>query len=160
MVCNVSLKFMVIMKNRHMKAAFHILSMVAISVILLPSCNKTVEKQTVNEQLTGSWKWIRSDGGIGYNIHDTPASTGKEKVLYLHADHTYTITINNVLFSEGVFRIQSKQCIHDGTNKSFIEFDNVPGMMVESLGSNVLMLSDEVYDGVVSEYHKDGINQP
>ena len=143
-----------------MKAVFLSLSTVAFLFILLSSCNKSVEKQTIDEQLTGNWNWIRTDGGIGYNIHDTPASTGKEKVLNLHADHTYTITINNVLFSEGVFRIQSKQCIHDGKNKSFIQFDHVPGMMVESVDSNVLMLSDEVYDGVVSEYHRDGINQP
>jgi hypothetical protein len=143
-----------------MKAAFHILSMVAISVILLPSCNKTVEKLTVNEQLTGSWKWIRSDGGIGYNIHDTPASTGKEKTLFLHADYTYTITINNVLFSEGVFSIQSRKCIHDGQMKSFIQFDHDPGMMVESVNTTVLILSDEAYDGVDSEYNRDGINHP
>ena len=143
-----------------MKTAFLSLTTVAFLFILLSSCNKSVEKQAVDKQLTGSWKWIRTDGGIGYNIHDTPASTGKEKVLYLHADHTYTITINNVLFSEGIFSIQSKQCIHDDKNKSFIQFDNVPGMMVESVDSTILMLSDEVNDGVVSEYHKDGINQP
>src|SRR6478736_4283534 len=100
-----------------MKAAFLSLSIVAISIILFSSCNKSVEKQAVDEQLTGSWKWIRTDGGIGNNIHDTPASTGKEKTLSLHADYTYTITINNVLFSKGVFSIQSKKCIHDGNMK-------------------------------------------
>jgi hypothetical protein len=143
-----------------MKAAFSVLSIVVLSLSTIPSCDKSVAKEPVDEHLTGSWVWIRTDGGIANNIHETPASTGKQKTLILNGNYTYKIVINNVTASEGNFTIESKQCMHDGQSKPYIQFKNAEALMVERADSTVLILSDEAADGVNSEYHLSGTTVP
>jgi hypothetical protein len=114
----------------------------------------------VDQTLTGSWQWIRTDGGIANNIHETPASTGQEKTLVLNPGNTYVITINSAVLSQGTFSVESRQCIHDGTNKPYIQFNHDPGMMVEVVDSTLLKLSDEAHDGIDSQYHRTGTTEP
>ena len=143
-----------------MKAVSPLLVVFAVAINLPPSCSKSVAKAAVNERLVGSWEWVRTDGGIANNIHDTPASTGQEKTLLLNANNTYVITINNAIFSQGTFSVESKQCIHDGTTKPFLQFKHDPGMMVEVVDSSFLKLSDEANDGTDSQYHRTGTTVP
>jgi hypothetical protein len=143
-----------------MKVAFQVVVFYVVTVSLLSSCNKSVVKLAVDEKLLGSWEWIRTDGGIANNVHETPASTGKEKTLVLNANNTYVITVNGAIFSQGSFTVISKQCIHDGTNKAYIQFDHDPGMMVEEVDATILKLSDEANDGTDAQYHRTGTTQP
>src|SRR5918993_649907 len=124
--CNARSKSAVIVEISFMKAAYHAVLIVGFALSIHASCNKSAAKVAVDERLVGGWQWIRTDGGIANNIHETPASTGKEKVLFLRADHTYSISINNVPESEGHFNIESKKCIHDGETKPFIRFEHDP----------------------------------
>jgi hypothetical protein len=73
-----------------------------------------------------------------------------------------TITINNVLFSEGVSSAFSQNNVFMMEKiKSFIQFDHVPGMMVEA----VRLKRFDVYRMrfmmvLFPEYYRDGNNQP
>ena len=141
-----------------MKVAFPVMALFVVS--MLPSCNKSLAKAVVDKSLVGSWEWIRTDGGIANNIHETPASTGREKTLVLNANNTYVITINNAVSSKGTFTVESKQCIHDGTSKPYIQFNHDPAMMVEVVDSTFLKLSDEANDGTDSQYKRMGTTEP
>ena len=143
-----------------MKAAYLVIIHIAVGISINQSCSKTVAKQAVDDRLVGNWQWIRTDGGIANHIHDTPASTGQEKTLNLNANNTYSITINNVISSQGSFTVQSKKCIHDGVTKPYLEFNHDPGMMVEVVDSTFLKLSDEANDGTDSQYHRAGVTEP
>ncbi|HSB93666.1 MAG TPA: hypothetical protein VLC28_11125 [Flavitalea sp.] len=129
-------------------------------VYILASCEKTVAKQAVDDRLIGRWQWVRTDGGIANNIHETPASTGQQRTLQLNANHTYLVTIGNEVVSQGTFSIDTKTCIHDGQSKPYIRFNNDLAMMVETVDATFLSLSDEANDGTGSQYQRIGVVDP
>lgn len=47
----------------------------------------------VAAKLRGTWVWVRTDGGIYYQVH-TPQSTGSTAKLELKADNTYSFHQN------------------------------------------------------------------
>lgn len=104
--------------------------------------------------LEGDWQWVQSDGGIANNIHNTPASTGKSLVLKLTAGGEYVYYTNGVENTRGTYTLETRTCIHDQREKTFIQFSACPGQMVEALNGTTLTLSDEAFDGVSSTYHK------
>lgn len=124
--------------------------------MLIMSCSKHCDKQLADQKLTGTWKWIKTDGGIGNNIHDTPASTGKNIDLQLTTDNHYFIYTNGALTSQGTYTLESRNCIHDHTNKNVINFSSSHDvdMMVERLDQTTLESSDDVYDGTISIYSR------
>jgi hypothetical protein len=135
-----------------MKYNYRLMSASALLIITCLSCSK--QKFTGNDDLTGSWNWVRTDGGIANNIHDTPASTGKSIELKFSTDGKYVIYQNDAIISEGSFSVEKRDCIHDHGNKRMINFSDPArqDMMVENLTSLRLELSDENYDGVNSVY--------
>lgn len=126
------------------------------SILILTACTKQVLTQNKDgkekDELTGTWQWVQSDGGLWYHI-ETPASSGKEIILQF-ADSTYAIYINNTVTSQGTYHIESRTCIHDQTQKPFLYFSAGQGLMIEAQNSDTLILSDENYDGMESVYTK------
>jgi hypothetical protein len=104
--------------------------------------------------LTGTWQWVRTDGGIGFHIHDTPQSTGKKIELKLAADGTYAVFTNDTKTTAGTYTLETKTCIHDGKPKTYIRFSSDQGFMVEKVDTHYLEVSDEFYDGVGSQYKR------
>ena len=74
--------------------------------------------------LAGTWQWVRTDGEIGYHLHETPVSTGKNIDLKIGFDNKYYIYTNGYLTSEGTYLLETRKCIHDHTDKSFINFSS------------------------------------
>jgi hypothetical protein len=138
------------------RAPMRFIKICSIICITLIACAKKAHpaKQVPDTGLAGTWEWERTDGGIGHHIHDTPQSTGKNRVLKLNADSTYTFYTNSVLTAQGTYRTEPRTCIHDHARKPFLVFSDDPGMMVEKLDAGSLALSDESYDGVESRYKR------
>ncbi|HEV7333300.1 MAG TPA: hypothetical protein VGN63_19855 [Flavisolibacter sp.] len=128
--------------------------------LLLAACTKKEAIETPDTRFQGTWEWIKTDGGIANNIHETPQSTGKSVSLKLTADNKYVITANDAITSQGTFTVETKKCIHDGTNKTFLNFsaESDKDMLVESIGDNTLTLSDEAHDGLISVYGRQNGN--
>lgn len=123
--------------------------------VIITSCSKSnllSTKQATDEGLAGTWQWLRTDGGIAFNVHDTPQSTGKEVVLQLGADGRFAYVVNNIETASGTYTLETRTCIHDGTQKTFVNLSGCPGFMIEKLEAQRLETSDENYDGVGSEY--------
>ncbi|MEP7164488.1 MAG: hypothetical protein ABI741_07335 [Ferruginibacter sp.] len=125
-------------------------------ILILLSCSKHCDQNLTDQKLAGSWKWVKTDGGIGYNIHDTPASTGKNIDVKFTTDNHYAAYTNGALTSQGSFNLQVRNCIHDHTNKNVIIFSSPEdqAMMIESLDNLTLQTSDDVYDGTISVYSR------
>ena len=137
-------------KRDHTNTAFYLLFL----LLMVTSCSKQIESHLTDQPLTGTWKWIRTDGGIANHIHETPESTAKNIDLRFTEDKHYFIYTNGTLTSQGIFNLEIHNCIHDHTNKNVINF-SVPtdrDMMIEKIDSPNLELSDDSYDGTASLY--------
>jgi hypothetical protein len=146
-------------KTVHMR--FMKCSVFILLLALTTACSKhnnvlsgTDPQDNHNTTITGTWQWVRTDGGIGFHIHDTPQSTGKKIALKIAADGTYTVFTNDVKTAEGTYTLETKNCIHDGKLKTYIRFSSNQGFMVEKLDAQHLEVSDEYYDGVGSVYKR------
>lgn len=104
--------------------------------------------------LEGVWQWVRSDGGLGNTIHDTPASTGRNITLKLMDGGRYAVYINGVLDAEGTYTLETRTCMHDELPKTVINFPERGDAMIHVLDAHRLELSDEVPDGLGSLYHR------
>jgi len=129
------------------------LVMPIIIVVLFIGCSKQADKP-VEKSLVGTWQWVSTDGGIAYHIHETPASTGKNVDLKISSGGEYSIYTNNVLTSSGNYVLETRKCIHDHSDKTFINLSSDNGFMVEKVDMENLEVSDEAYDGIGSTYKR------
>lgn len=119
------------------------------------ACSKNMSPATGENNLTGGWQWVRSDGGFGYHIHDTPASTGKNIELRFSDADGYAFYTNGALTSQGTYKLEKKQCIHDKAVKTLINFSGADtDLMIEKMDGGTMELSDEHYDGIGSVYQR------
>lgn len=129
-------------------------------LLMSHACHKEALKEDCTTpgpetSLTGKWKWVKTDGGFGNNIHETPVSTGKTIELTLQSDGQYTFTTNGVVSSSGTYQLQTKSCIHSNTQKTLINFSGDTDLVVEKpVTTTELLMSDDVYDGVSILYKK------
>jgi hypothetical protein len=123
------------------------------------SCSKTGIQHRNDALLFGSWQWERTAGGLAGHIHDTPQSTGQTIELKLSENKRYTITTNGIVSSEGTYWLSTKKCIHDCSDKTFIDFSADPDQMVELSSGNQLLLSDEATDGLMSHYKRQRLSE-
>ena len=124
-------------------------------LVILSSCSKVDSNS--NQSLTGTWKWVRTDGGIAFHIHETHASTGKNVILNITGNNRYFIYTNGTLSNQGTFSIEIRNCIHDHTDKKVINFSdtNLNDMMIEKIDNVSLELSDDAFDGIGSVYSRE-----
>lgn len=135
---------------------YRLLRLLAILTLLVifTDCSKETGEKPTDLALKGTWIWVRTDGGLANHIHQTPANTGMSMELKFDAGNRYFIYTNGALISEGSYLLQERNCIHDHTDKTYIDFSNDPGMLVEKLDHQTLELSDNAYDGIGSLYQR------
>jgi hypothetical protein len=133
---------------------------VLFSFFIFSSCNEEPgiqnQEALAAQPLTGTWEWIRTTGGIGAQIYETPSSMEKTvEWRFLH-DMKYLRYENGVIQSQGTFSLTKKACIHSTQEKWFIDFsaDLDQDFMIEKLEDKTLETSDEVYDGVSSQFKR------
>jgi hypothetical protein len=127
----------------------------AITITLTSSkCTKEKESGSYQDSLTGRWIWIQSDGGIANNIHETPASTGKNIELQLTNDGHYFFYFNGVIQTEGTYAIGNEKSIIDHSDKPVIDFSTDKDLLILRIDSDNLILSDNAYDGIGYVYKK------
>ena len=124
-------------------------------MVAAASCSKQVSKASATKDLANTWQWVRTDGGIANHIHETPLSTGKNITLKIsNNSNSYAIYTNDSLTSQGTYTLEERTCIHDQTNKTFINFSADTDWMIEKIDSENLQLSDESMDGLQSIYKR------
>ena len=124
--------------------------------MLVASCTKDKgEALVVTEQdLQGAWTWTRTQGGIGNQINETPASEGKTVELQFLSGRNYVIKTNGTITSQGTYELASSPCIHSVAPKTFIDFSADEGLMVEVINDDALHLSDDRHDGLNFYYDR------
>jgi hypothetical protein len=139
-----------------MRPAFFVLLFSAL-IISCNESNEPVSQEALEAKtLTGTWEWIRTTGGIGAQIHETPSSKGNTvQWRFLH-DMKYLRYENGIIQSQGTFSLIKKACIHSTQEKWFIDFssDHDQDFMIEKLEEETLETSDEIYDGVSSQFKR------
>lgn len=137
-------------KQYHFKTTCYLLFL----LVIITSCSKQITAGLMDQTLSGTWNWVKTDGGFANNVHDTPSSTGKNVDIKFTADKQYFIYTNGTQTSQGTFTLDVRNCIHDHTNKNVIHFSQSTDhdMMIEKMDSLHLELSDDAYDGTGSLY--------
>lgn len=125
-----------------------------IMIVLFAGCAKEADKFTSKKSLVGTWEWEGTSGGTAFHIHATPASTGKNVDLKITSGGEYFVYTNGALTSKGTYILETQKCIHDNTNKTWINFSSDYDFMVERLDENTLQVSDEGHDGMGSGYKR------
>jgi len=127
---------------------------ICIYSLLLSACTK--QQSTIeNTNLEGNWQWLSTDGGLANHIHETPTSTGKQIVLSIAANSTYTLYTNGLVTEQGNFTLSNQTCIHNAKTKRYINFSGImTDGMVESIENGTLLLSDEAHDGLTQSFAK------
>lgn len=127
-------------------------------LIGLISCEKNTDSSLINSGLIGTWEWIRTDGGIFFNIHESPSSTGNTYLLKIYVDHKIVIYENEIKVFSGVYKIEKKKSIYSGGMEDYLQIIGeyqiqclvISGIV--SVDNNTLSISDNCYDGVGSSY--------
>jgi hypothetical protein len=139
-----------------MKSSMIVLLAGASMICLAFGCSKQTAFSVSEAQLYGSWNWVQTDGGIAYNVHETPASTGKNKLLEFRKNNTCVITINGRVTASGIYQLKTVTSIYDGKEKQLIEFADLPENLILGVTGTTLTLADNAYDGLTSIYQKSG----
>ena len=140
------------------------IEVVLIGIVLgLMSCSTEDDAQIRHADLIGEWNWVRTDGGIGFHIHETPETTGKTVQITLNGDYTYSLFENDQEVSSGIWQLTMKESIYSGEEERYIEFSEdyqnqylVLKGIIYGLEKDTLRLGDNYHDGVASRYARIG----
>lgn len=123
--------------------------------------NSEIDAQIKNA-LVGNWNWVRSDGGFGFHIHDTPSSTGNDVTFKITGDFKYEILVNGISKSVGTYVLSLQNSIYSTEKQVHIQISDenniVAGVVIngfiviDEIGS--LHISDNFHDGIGSEFSK------
>lgn len=145
------------LKKRFMKKLIYIF----ILTIGIISCNTDDDTKIDNSDLVGKWNWINTDGGIAFQIHETPETTGKIIHLNLMGNYTYLITENGNEISNGTYQLILEKSIYSGEFERFIQLsdnyqftETVMNGIIKIYETNKLDISDNYHDGIGSQFTK------
>lgn len=135
------------------------LSLVIIGII---SCSAEKTNKVANADLTGTWTWTQTSGGIAGHINETPETTGKNIELTLNPDYTYSLSENGKKISSGSYSLVMKESIYSAEEERFISFNNdfehpdavVISGIIRVTDANTLSISDNNYDGIGSRFER------
>jgi hypothetical protein len=139
------------------------IKIVVIGIVLgLMACSTGDDAEIRHADLVGKWNWVRTDGGIGFHIHETPETTGKTVQVTLNGDYTYSISENEQKVSSGIWQLSMKESIYSGEEERYIIFCDdyqdqnvVISGIIYSLEKDTLMIGDNYHDGVSSRYSRE-----
>ncbi|WP_434978963.1 hypothetical protein [Daejeonia sp. YH14] len=84
-------------------------------LLSLFSCRNEGDDLPVDE-CVGKWEWV-STTGITDNTYETPETTGTEKILFLNANSTYSVTWNGSVTNSGTYSISTKKDLFGGSEQ-------------------------------------------
>jgi len=144
-------------KNTIMKKLIYLL-VISLGII---SCSHNTEATIDNSDIVGKWKWKSTKGGIGNKINETPQTTGKTIYLELKENYEYSIEVNGIEVSSGIYELTMEKSIYSGRPEKFIHIPNNQGTdeivtkgLVKSNGTNKLVIDSNIFDGIISNYEK------
>jgi hypothetical protein len=126
------------------------------------SCNSNDGTTINNSDLIGKWNWTNTDGGIAFQIHETPESTGKTIHLTLMSNYNFSIAENGIEISKGTYELAMKESIYSGEMERFITIETIDQQYVGFVKNGIvnidqnqaLQISDNNYDGIGSRFEK------
>ncbi|HKJ78177.1 MAG TPA: hypothetical protein VKA10_01525 [Prolixibacteraceae bacterium] len=89
----------------------HIFTALVLMLIAI-SCSEGIEINTSEYEFVGDWNWISTDGGLVFNIHETPQTADKSIQLKLTDDSKYSVLENNVVVASGTYEIMPENSIY------------------------------------------------
>lgn len=116
-----------------------------IALILAVSCSKSD-----SHQLTGSWEWVSTTGGIA-GITETPQSAGIQKTLRIDDEFMYYYENGDLVNQVAYKIIKAASLFSQGTVKQ-IEMEGSSIRQSFLAGDLTLVLKEEVYDGFQHTY--------
>ncbi len=111
--------------------------------ILTISCSK--DDYSTSIQLTGSWSWVESSGGIAYHT-ETPESTGKTASLNI-ADYSIARYVNGNIDYESNYTIEF---VNDNEQQFLVitfEDQIIPLLIIELTQSTLKLREYNITDG-------------
>ncbi len=128
-------------------------------ILMIFGCSDNVEIRTPASDLSGTWNWVGTDGGIGFNIHETPETTGNSVKLVLNDNFDYQVFVNNSMVASGKYELTKEESIYSSERENYIKLDGdfqlqyvVLNGIVRVEEKNSLTISDNFYDGVGSRF--------
>lgn len=127
------------------------------------SCSTEDKTKIDDSDLIGKWNWMRTNGGIAFNIQETPSSSGNSFVLNLMKNNLFSIDKNGKEVSRGKYEIVMKKSIYSGEIERFIVYSDIEikqlqhivfSGIVEVYALNKIHISDNNFDGIGSEFLK------
>lgn len=128
----------------------------------LISCSS--QSNSTSTDLYGKWNWVSTDGGIGFHIHHTPASTGNAVQLILLKDNTFSIIKNGKEVSSGKYELTTQKSIFTGEMEKFISCQDITenkeplNIVTEGIlkvsASNKLEVKNNYPDGIGSVFER------
>lgn len=125
------------------------------------SCSSNDNIEIDNSDLIGKWNWTNTDGGIEFNIHETPETTGKVISLILNRNYTFSIIENGNEVSDGTYILTMKKSIYSGELERYIQFQenhNYNGVVTTGIinvyENSKLDILDNNFDGIGSGFQK------
>ena len=132
-------------------------------ILILPlvACSTSGTIDINNSDLVGAWNWTNTDGGIDFQIHETPESTGRTIQLVLNKNYTFSVIENGKEISTGTYQLIQKKSIYSGELERFIQFpisQHYSGIVTTGIikitEMDTLEISDNNYDGISSAFDK------
>ncbi len=128
-------------------------------LFLIFSCDKNEVIDRSDYIIIGEWNWTRTDGGMDFNIHETPESTGKSIQIKLTNDSKFTLTEDGRVIFKSSYELSLKKSIYSGELEKYINLSEnyqnqniVLKGIVAIISNDTLTISDNSYDGIGSTF--------
>lgn len=130
--------------------------------IVFISCTADDKLKIDSSEIVGVWNWTSTDGGMAFNIHETPESTGNEYQLILNSNYSYSLLENGNTISSGTFELSMRESQLFNRASKFITFsgdieeaDNlVLNGMITRTDQETLTIANDFPDGIGSTFSK------
>ncbi|RKR82143.1 hypothetical protein BDD43_2312 [Mucilaginibacter gracilis] len=114
------------------------------------ACKKSASVNPVSDDITGSWRWVRSQGGIAGNTL-TPATVGYNQTQIYGADSTLKMYKNDTLKMQGRFYIQ-RNVQYRGEIVDLLKIADQPGRSLVIRNDTLYTYDVMIDDGYGSVY--------
>jgi hypothetical protein len=118
----------------------------------------TQATQKKNLGLVEKWAWISTSGGnVGSST--TPLTTGKNYILILKENDSYSLLEDGIETAKGTYTLTTKESIYNHKMEDFISFQNSMfpvenGIITTNEDKTIMSIDDNFYDGFGSSFKR------